>query len=316
MQQFNTAWQAFASLTFDVGGRLSSVALAPTSRLFVPSLLLCAFFVAWLCRRLPVSSSSLPTMATLVSPSMWRTRSTLLDLQMLLTTSLLKATLAVAGFVTSRDIALIVSRQLRASFSPRFFDADPLLVSVVYTAVLFVCWDASRFAVHVAMHKVPWLWRFHAVHHSAETLTPLTLLRVHPVESVVMQLRGVLVTGALTAVFFTLFGSKAQQVTVLGVNALTLGCSWTLSNLRHSHVFLGWGIIEKVLVSPAQHQLHHSKDHVNINFGTWLSIWDQLYGSFVSSRVGPPRAFGVEGVRFTRLRDALLCRASVSTKGR
>jgi len=295
----------------DASLRMAQLLWTPAARIYLPSLALTVVVVALLHRRLQVASSSeRRPLQTLLSPRVWWTSSTKTDLQMLASTSLLKALLVVVGFTTSRSLALSLVRQLRPLELPTFHDASAVVVGAVYTVVLFVCWDASRFVVHLAMHKLPWLWRFHAVHHSAETLTPLSLYRVHPVESFLMQLRGVVVTGALTALFFTLFGKSAQQVTLLGVNALTFSCSLALSNLRHSHVFVGWGVVERLLISPAQHQLHHSKDHVDVNFGTWLSVWDQLFGSFVSSTVGPPQSFGVDGIRHTRFRDALLGRAS------
>src|SRR5690606_14290181 len=48
-------------------------------------------------------------------------------------------------------------------------------IAILYTVVLFVAWDASRFVLHWLMHRVEVLWSFHQVHHSAEVLTPLTL---------------------------------------------------------------------------------------------------------------------------------------------
>ena len=54
------------------------------------------------------------------------------------------------------------------------------------------------------MHRIPFLWRFHQIHHSAEVLTPLTFHRIHPVESLLYDVRGALVTGGM-AVSFTGF---------------------------------------------------------------------------------------------------------------
>ena len=70
---------------------------------------------------------------------------------------------------------------------------------MLYTLVLFVAWDLSRFALHWALHRFETLWQFHQVHHSAEVLTPFTLYRSHPVESLLYGLRGVVVTGVVTA---------------------------------------------------------------------------------------------------------------------
>ena len=68
-------------------------------------------------------------------------------------------------------------------------------------------------------------------------------------------------------------------------------------NIRHSHVYLCFPTwVEKWLfLSPAQHQQHHSlnPEHHNKNFGTWLSVWDRLYGTFISSET-IPKGYGVE----------------------
>ena len=70
----------------------------------------------------------------------------------------------------------------------------------------------------------------------------------------------------------------------------------TGANLRHSHIWISYGrVVERVLISPAQHQLHHSIDprDGNANFGAVLAIWDWLGGSLRLAEEGPPKAFGV-----------------------
>ena len=87
---------------------------------------------------------------------------------------------------------------------------------------LFVVWDASRWITHWLMHRLPALWAFHQVHHSAEVLTPLTFHRLHPVESLVYQLRSALSTALVTALFFWLFRDNIGGLTLLGVPAAGL----------------------------------------------------------------------------------------------
>ena len=74
-----------------------------------------------------------------------------------------------------------------------WFDGRPLLwpglpgwaIAASFTLFLLVLDDATRYLVHLAMHRLPVLWAFHKVHHTAETLTPLTVYRTHPAEAVV-----------------------------------------------------------------------------------------------------------------------------------
>jgi len=170
------------------------------------------------------------------------------------------------------------------------------MVTAIYTVSLFVAWDLSRYLLHRWLHTVPWLWRFHSVHHSAEVMTPLTLFRTHPVESLLFNLRGTLVTGVITGVFFYWFRGEAVQTTMLGVNVFGAVFNLAGANLRHSHIWWSWGPrVERWLISPAQHQIHHAVEpHLhNKNLGSWLAIWDRLGGTLVTATAGRPRAFGV-----------------------
>tara|TARA_Y100001934_G_scaffold272886_1_gene362084 strand:+ start:100927 stop:102936 length:2010 start_codon:yes stop_codon:yes gene_type:complete len=176
-------------------------------------------------------------------------------------------------------------------------EASQLVIGGLFTLTLFIFDDAAKYAVHRALHKVPLLWCFHRVHHTAETLTPFTVYRTHPVEGVIFALRAVFVQGITIAVFFFCFGDRAELLTILGANFLVFLFNITGANLRHSHVWISYGqLVERILISPAQHQLHHSvkPSEGNANFGAVLAIWDWLGGSLRLAGEGPPRAFGVD----------------------
>ena len=155
--------------------------------------------------------------------------------------------------------------------------------------------DGSRFFVHKAMHRVPFLWRLHRVHHSAEVLTPLTLFRVHPIESVIYFFRGLFVFGLISGIFIWLFGRELTFFHILGVDALGFIFNLAGANLRHSHIWLSFGRFEKYFISPAQHQFHHSKDHEHPNFGTYLAFWDRMNGTLKRTSFEPqPLRFGLK----------------------
>lgn len=171
---------------------------------------------------------------------------------------------------------------------------EPML-ALVYSAVLFVAWDLSRFVLHWLLHRVPVLWAFHQVHHSAEVLTPLSFHRLHPVESWLYRLRGAVVTGTVAGVFFWLFRGRADQLTLLGVPAAGLVLNVVTGNLRHSQLWLPYPAwLERWLISPAQHQLHHSAEprHHDANYGTWLAVWDRMAGTLQIAEA-PPARFGL-----------------------
>ena len=166
---------------------------------------------------------------------------------------------------------------------------------LIFTGVTFLIDDFSRFFTHYIFHRVPFLWKFHKVHHSAEVLTPITLHRSHPVESILMFLRNILTYSLTTAIFIYLYRTQLSGYEILGVNALGLSFNFALSNLRHSHVPIEFGSLELIFLSPFQHQIHHSNNpkHFNKNFGICLSIWDRAFGTFTRSRGQEIKEFGL-----------------------
>lgn len=218
-------------------------------------------------------------------------RSSRLDVQLVLARQLLVA-LGLFPAVGGLWLATALVRGLDARLGVPEAPAWPApVVAAVYSLTLFVAWDASRYALHRLMHRVPALWAFHQVHHSAEALTPLTFHRVHPVESLLSQLRGALVTGLVAGLYFWVFRAAAVDVTVLGVHAIGLVLNALSGNLRHSGVWWSWGRWERWWISPAQHQLHHAADPAlqQANFGTWLAVWDRLGGSLRLAEAPPAR---------------------------
>ena len=170
------------------------------------------------------------------------------------------------------------------------------LVVLGFTLSHFLLDDLSKYLVHRALHRWPLLWAFHKVHHSAETLTPLTVFRTHPLEAVVFSLRGTAVQAAVVSVFVFFFGSAVDLFTVLGASVLLFAFNAAGSNLRHSHVRISYGRrLERILMSPAQHQIHHSVEerHHDRNFGTVLALWDWIGGTLCLAEKGPALRYGL-----------------------
>lgn len=228
---------------------------------------------------------------TLRHPSTW------LDLQLLVGRQLLRGlgVLPVLGGGLWLARTLVRAADAQLGIPTGFEGVPPWIVMVGYTLTLFVVWDASRYVLHRLMHEIPALWQLHQVHHSAEVMTPLTFHRIHPFESALYALRGMLATGVTTALFFWAFRETATIWTVASVHGIGFLFNLWFGNLRHSHVWLTFGPLEAVFVSPAQHQLHHALGHDRTNYGTWLSLWDRLGGTFAfaSGRTAPTR-FGIE----------------------
>ncbi len=235
-------------------------------------------------------------LSSVFSPRYWFNKSSVTDVFYLTLNSVLRVSLLIPLFGSHLWATIMVARFLQGNFgNGPDIEIHPLAIMTLYTLIFFVVEDVSRFALHLGLHKIPFLWRFHQVHHSATTLTPLTVHRIHPVEMFLYFVRGTCVFGIVSGCFVYCFGSKLSGLQVLGVDMLGFLFNLLGANLRHSHIWLSFGSFEKWFISPAQHQIHHSIDteHRDKNFGTCLACWDKLYGSWVGAKKRLQLTFGI-----------------------
>lgn len=201
--------------------------------------------------------------------------------------------------LTKLVIATAIFEYLHTITTPLSFYTTAIptpAVMVIFTVWLFLLDDFARFYFHKIMHDIPWLWQFHKVHHSATSLTPLSVLRTHPVEGLIFTLRSAFVQGISISVFIFCFGSRVDLYTLLNLNILVFIFNVAGSNLRHSHVAISyWPQLEKLLISPAQHHIHHSTNpvHFNKNYGAILAVWDNLANTLCLSKKGQPLSYGL-----------------------
>ena len=246
---------------------------------------------------------------TFFSRRYWLTKSALTDTSFLIANSLIKLLILVPLFGSHLLGAVWFAGLLQKYFdSPSAIELPTWGIAVAFSPTFFLLEDISRFGLHRLMHKVPALWHLHKVHHSATTLTPLTLHRIHPVEMTLYALRGWMVFTLVSGAFLYLAGRELTALHILGVDALGFLFNVLGANLRHSHIPLSFGPFERWFISPVQHQIHHSSApaHVDKNFGTCLAIWDKLGGSWVSGRSdGSPSAADDRSLREPRLRFGL-----------
>lgn len=232
----------------------------------------------------------------LLSKKLWLHPSVLLDFKLVLLNNWLWV-LLIAPLLTSQvAIAIQTNRSLKSLFGRGdFIDSHLYAISIIYTLIIFIIDDFSRFYLHRLYHRIPLLWRFHAVHHSATLLTPFTLYRIHIVEMFINACRSVLVFGLIGGVVIYLVDGKISEVQILGTSVFSLLFNLAGSNLRHSHVWLGWGRFERFILSPAQHQIHHSAspEHYDRNFGVMIAIWDRWFNSWMPSKEQHVERFGL-----------------------
>lgn len=221
-------------------------------------------------------------------------RSALLDYRYYFVRAILKVALVlpIVGLV---DPHILRSGDYIAFFS-KLWGARPQLhanlsLALLYGLGVFVLKDFIHYWTHRAFHS-RWLWAFHKVHHSAPVLVPATASRVHFVEKIVEKLTSAVCLGLYAGVFWYACGGAISRYTLFGVTYLVFIFNGLAANLRHSHVWLSFGpVFERVLNSPAQHQIHHSDAprHFNKNFGTNLSLWDWLFGTLYVTSSQPER---------------------------
>jgi sterol desaturase/sphingolipid hydroxylase (fatty acid hydroxylase superfamily) len=194
--------------------------------------------------------------------------------------------------------------------APTHWPAWPVMAMA--TALQLLAYEFAYWLTHYSFHKIPALWEFHKVHHSAEVLTPLTELRQHPVEIIVVVNLIGFCTGATFGVMTYTFGPGARPFTLLNGNILTMAFLLTYGHLRHTNMWIAFtGIAGRILHSPAHHQLHHSTNpaHFDKNFGFALALWDWAFGTLaMPARTREPVVFGIgdEGAPFRSTLSALV----------
>jgi len=171
-------------------------------------------------------------------------------------------------------IAMATARLLGWA-SPTFARVESLdLVSkqpiALQIAVFFVLKDLLEWCVHNLLHRVPWLWKFHQVHHSIVELDWIGNFRFHWMEIVVYH--------SVTYLPLSVLGVDARVLLPLGVLGTLIG------DLNHSNLDVTWGPLRYVLNSPRMHVWHHDRawpPHLpkGVNFGIQLSLWDWLFGT-------------------------------------
>jgi sterol desaturase/sphingolipid hydroxylase (fatty acid hydroxylase superfamily) len=202
-------------------------------------------------------------------------------------------------------LAPLVAAPMVASFVVRLLGGSvvaPAAGSIWWsgglTIAALLAMDLALYIGHYLQHKVPFLWEFHKVHHSAEVLTPITAFRVHPVDDLLTLSLTALFTGIVQGLFHVAVGTGIADIQVLGVNVLLF--SWYIFgfHLRHSHIWLAYPAwLSHLLVSPAQHQIHHSSAprHFDKNMGFIFAFWDALGGTLYVPKAREELTYGLHG---------------------
>jgi sterol desaturase/sphingolipid hydroxylase (fatty acid hydroxylase superfamily) len=153
--------------------------------------------------------------------------------------------------------------------------------------LMFLVNDLGVYWYHRASHKIPLLWQFHAIHHSAEELDWLVNTRAHPVDMVFTRLAG-LVPVYLLGLAQTSGGRLDTGVALL----IILGTIWSF--LIHANLKLRLGPLEWLVSTPAFHHWHHTNDeHRDRNFAAIFPLYDSIFGTAWLPKHWPP-VYGID----------------------
>ncbi|ULA64656.1 MAG: Fatty acid hydroxylase domain-containing protein [Nitrospira sp.] len=175
-----------------------------------------------------------------------------------------------------------------------------LPVPVLFAAMLgfYLLYDFINYVGHVLLHKVPFLWTFHQVHHSAEVLTPISGFRAHPVEFFVTAILRAPVIGFAVVFYQHISTQDLAATTIFGVSLIGFLHGLSGHHLQHSHLPISYGpLLDRILVTPIVHQAHHSIDpcHHDKNFGVKFSLWDWMFGTLCVPDCHERLQFGLVG---------------------
>jgi sterol desaturase/sphingolipid hydroxylase (fatty acid hydroxylase superfamily) len=226
---------------------------------------------------------------------LYRHPSTKLDFRfmavdLLLTFLLFVPLFSVVGLAANKMLSIVIVDQLGWEPPHTMSPSSIFLLSVAFLALT----DFVNYWAHVWFHKSPILWPFHQVHHSAEVLTPAAAYRVHPIENLVIVMLQAPVAGLSALCFRYILGPDREFMLVFGVSIIGFIYALMGTHLRHSHIWFSYGPwLDRVVMCPAHHQIHHSIDpcHWNKNFGVKFTVWDACFGTLYQP--GKPEALRV-----------------------
>ena len=198
------------------------------------------------------------------------------DLFYFLVSSLLVQILTFLTFIPAKSLLVLAPlTETRA-----WVGSLPFVVQFV--AIMFLT-DLVQYWVHRAFHRIPWLWGFHSVHHSARSMDWMAGARMHFLEILVLR------STTVIPMFVLGFSTPAINTYIFVV--------YLYSTFVHAN--LGWRlpVIEKLLVTPRFHHWHHGieKEAIDVNFSIHFPLLDKVFGTYFLPKDKWPEGYGVEG---------------------
>lgn len=267
-------------------------AVFPADVMIAPEYLAVAVVLAWGFYRLSGRRGGF--WRWLVPPEVYGHASHRLDLELFLIGRVMTFSGVIGRLSATSAVAAIVAGLVGSPGAASHL--SPWLLALM----LWVAGDFALYWIHRTFHGSRLIWPLHAVHHSAEVMTPITAYRQHPLGLLIASVGYAAVIGVFQGLLIGTFDPAATVAEIAGVNAFLVFANFAMSNFHHSHVWIDYGpVLGRIFVSPAMHQIHHSTrpEHFNRNYGTFLAVWDWVFGTLYLPRSGEVVTFGLTGAR-------------------
>ena len=182
---------------------------------------------------------------------------------------------------------LMLARALRGADPGGLYSAVALWPLWLKIPVVLLVSDFGSYWGHRALHVVPFLWRFHAIHHSAEELDWLVNSRAHPFDIVFTRMC------ALAPVYLLgLAQASTHRIDPVVALVMVFGTIWTY--FIHANIRWRFGPLEWLISTPAFHHWHHTNDeNRDRNFASIFPVIDRVFGTAWLPKYWPP-VYGID----------------------
>ena len=198
-----------------------------------------------------------------------------------------------SGFLPKLLLAVplsLLAALLHHTVPSTYYAALAELPMAVRLLLALVVSDIGAYWGHRLAHQLPWLWRLHAVHHSAEEMDWLVNTRAHPLDMGFQRLCGLVPTYVLG-----LSQPTAGSVDWAPLLLVVIGTGWGFFIHANLNWRLGW--LENVISSPGFHHWHHTRGgpaEIDKNFAAMLPWIDRVFGTFYLPKHRWPAAYGTQ----------------------
>lgn len=134
--------------------------------------------------------------------------------------------------------------------------------------LFFILNDFFQWFTHYFLHKIPFFWKFHQIHHSVKEMGFAAHMRYHWMENILYK-------PLKTLAVMLIGGFEPEQAYIIHFIAITIG------HINHANLNITWGPLKYIFNNPVMHLYHHAytlpKGKHGVNFGISLSIWDYIF---------------------------------------